>query len=74
MSGRARASHLPASALEAGTGCGRVPQPLKAISPSPPISPHISLYLPYLPIAPYISLTWNMLSLLLELEAVDLLQ
>ena len=39
-----------------------------------PISPHISLYLPYLPISPYISLTWNMLSLLLELEAVDLLQ
>ena len=46
-----------------------------------PISPHISLHLPtspyislHLPTSPYISRTWNMLSLLLELEAVDLLQ
>ena len=33
-----------------------------------------SLFLPIPPLSPYISLTWNMLSLLLELEAVDLLQ
>ena len=41
------------------------------ISPHLPTSPHISLHLP---VSPYISLAWNMLSLLLELEAVDLLQ
>ena len=46
-----------------------------------PTSPYISLHLPtspyispHLPTSPYISRTWNMLSLLLELEAVDLLQ